>query len=97
MNHYLPEGDEGGCWGVIHREQAVCFTGKRRRECSSCNYISLMAVDGLTTVGDHLGSTLMPLADSKMRFSISVGAVEASALVSDIDLILQDLDDRRPS
>lgn len=29
----------------------------------------------------------MSLADSKTRFSISVGAVEASALVSDIDLI----------
>lgn len=37
----------------------------------------------------------MSLADSKTRFSISVGAVEASALVSDIDLILRGLDDRR--
>lgn len=39
----------------------------------------------------------MSLADSKTRFSISVGAVEASALVSDIDLILRGSDDRRPS
>lgn len=37
----------------------------------------------------------MSLADSKTRFSISVAAVEASALVSDIDLILRGLDDRR--
>lgn len=41
----------------------------------------------LTTVGDHLGSRLMSLADSKTWFSISVDAVEALALVSDTDLI----------
>lgn len=41
----------------------------------------------LTTVCDHLGSRLISLADSKTRFSISVGAVQASLLVSDIDLI----------
>lgn len=48
--------------------------------------ISLLC-SSLTTVGDHLGNALMSLADSKTRFSISVSAVEASALVSDIDLI----------
>lgn len=58
--------------------------------------ISLLC-SSLMTVGDHLGNALMSLADSKTRFSISVGAVEASALVSDIDLILRGLDDRRPS
>lgn len=58
--------------------------------------ISLLC-SSLMTVGEHLGNALMSLADSKTRFSISVGAVEASALVSDIDLILRGLDDRRPS
>lgn len=58
--------------------------------------ISLLC-SSLTTVGNHLGSALMSLADSKTGFSISVGAVEASALVSDIDLISRGLDDRRPS
>lgn len=58
--------------------------------------ISLLC-SSLMTVGDHLGNALMSLADSKTRFSISVGGVEASALVSDIDLILRGLDDRRPS
>lgn len=58
--------------------------------------ISLLC-SSLTTVGDHLGNALMSLADSETGFSISVGAVQASALVSDIDLILRGLDDRRPS
>lgn len=39
------------------------------------------------TLGDHLGNRLTSLADSKTRFSISAGAVEASVLVSDADLI----------
>lgn len=50
--------------------------------------ISLLC-SSLTTVGDHLGSALMSLADSTTRFSISVGAVEASAPVSDADSILR--------
>lgn len=50
----------------------------------------------LSNVGGdgHLGNTLMSLADSETRFPISVGAVEALALVSDIDLISLCLDDR---
>lgn len=44
--------------------------------------------------GGHLGNALMSLADSETRFPISVGAVEALALVSDIDLISLCLDDR---
>lgn len=59
MNHYLPEGGEEcvcGCTlGVIHKEQAACFTGKRRRECSSCNYIPVMVVfdDGRRPFREH--------------------------------------------
>lgn len=73
----------------------MCFTGKWRCECSFCNYIPVVFLfdDGRRP----LRNALMSLADSKTRFSISVGAVEASALVSDIDLILRGLDDRRPS
>lgn len=51
-------------------------------------------ISPLTTVCDHLGNRLMSLADSKTRFSISVGAVQAWVLVSDIDLIWPRLDDR---
>ena len=48
--------------------------------------ISLLCSCPSSVVG-HLGNVLMLLADSETRFSISVGAVEAPALVSDIDLI----------
>lgn len=61
--------------------------------CVSPVIVSLLC-SPLTTLGDHLGNRLMSLADSKTRFSISVGAVQASVLVSDIDLIKQRLDDR---
>ena len=42
MNHYLPEMCV--CVEEIHKElkQAVCFTGKWRCECSSCNYIPVV-------------------------------------------------------
>lgn len=54
--------------------------------CVSPVIVSLLC-SPLTTRGDHLGNRLMSLADSKTRFSISVGAVQAWVLVSDIDLI----------
>lgn len=55
---------------------------------SVCPVIISLLCSSLTTVGDHLGSTLMSLADSTTTFSISVAAVEAWAPVSDADLIL---------
>lgn len=63
----------------------MSFTSKWRCKCSGCNYISpvFLSDDG----GRPLRNVLMSLADSKTRFSISVAAVEALSLVSDIDLI----------
>lgn len=56
---------------------------------SVCPVIISLLCSSLTTVGDHLGSALMSLADSATRFSISVVAVEAWAPVSDADSILR--------
>lgn len=96
MNHYLPEG----CVYVLRKSiksySRLCVLQENGDVSVPPVIISLLC-SSLMTVGDHLGNTLMSLADSKTRFSISVGAVEASALVSDIDLILRGLDDRRPS
>lgn len=93
MNHYLPDGS-AGCFyvcmyvGVIRKEQCRLCVLQENGDVSVRPVITSLLCSSLTTVGDHLGNTLMSLADSKTRFSISVGAVEASALVSDIDLIL---------
>lgn len=51
--------------------------------------IICLLFSSLTTVGDHLGSALMSLADNATTFSISVVAVEAWAPVSDADSILR--------
>lgn len=76
------------CVGVIRKEQCILCVLQENGDVSVRPVITSLLCSSLTTVGDHLGNTLMSLADSKTRFSISVGAVEASALVSDIDLIL---------
>lgn len=85
------------CVRVIHKELGRLCVLQENGNVSVPPVIISLLCSSLTTVGDHLGNTLMSLADSKIRFSISVGAVEASALVSDIDLISWGLDDRRSS
>lgn len=88
MNHYLPEGCAGClCEPVIHTELRRLCVLQEDGDVSVRPVIISLLWSSLTTVGNHLGNTLMSLADSKTRFSISVGAVEASALVSDNDLI----------
>lgn len=88
MNHYLPEGCVGClCVHVIHTEPRRLCVLQEDGDVSARPVIISLLWSSLTTVGNHLGNTLMSLADSKTRFSISVGAVEASALVSDNDLI----------
>lgn len=86
-------------WGVyerqvIHTEQSRWHVLQENGDVCVPPVIISLLCSPLTTVCDHLGNRLMSLADSKTRFSISVGAVQASVLVSDIDLISQRLDDR---
>lgn len=72
---------------VIHTEPRRLCVLQEDGDVSVRPVIISLLWSSLTTVGNHLGNTLMSLAGSKTRFSISVGAVEASALVSDNDLI----------
>lgn len=60
---------------------------RKMETCVFSSVIVSLLSSPLMTLGDHLGNRLTSLADSKTRFSISAGAVEASVLVSDADLI----------
>ena len=99
MNHYLPKRSVYVfmCVAEIHKSCGRLCVLQENGDVSVPPVIISLLCSSLTTVGNHLGDALMSLADSKTRFSISVVAVEASSLVSDIDLILWGLDDRRPS
>ena len=83
-----------GSWEIYKRYSRLCVLQENGDVRFRVVIISLLC-SSLTTVGGHLGNALMSLADSKTRFSISVGTVEALALVSDIDLIWLGLDDKR--